>query len=107
MMISGMHPESLRGTSFFICNDDRTELCARIMKEDDGLEKSELARKDFIIGCEKDDVDDIMACNDTMNFTHMDRIEDEEHIWKFKTVLGHQGPLTPRHKHWKDSEHNV
>ena len=48
-----------------------------------------------------------MACNDTMNFMHVYRIEDEECVWKFKTVLGQQGPLTPRHKHWKDSKHNV
>ena len=48
-----------------------------------------------------------MAYNDAMNFIHIDRIEDEDYIWKFKTVLGHQGPLTPRHKHWKDSKYNV
>ena len=47
--------------------------------------------KDFIIQYEKDDIDDIMAYNDIMNFIHMDRIEDEN----FKTVLRHQGPLTP------------
>ena len=63
--------------------------------------------KDSIIRYEKDDIDDIMAYNDIMNFIHMDRIDDEDYIWKFKTVLGHQGPLTPRHKHWKESKYNV
>ena len=72
MMISGMHPELSQGTSFFIRNDNGTKLHAQIAKEDDRLKKSELARKDFIVGCEKDDVDDIMAHNDMMNFIHMD-----------------------------------
>ena len=72
MMISGMHPESSQGTSFFIRNGDGTKLRARIMKEDARLKKSKQARKDFIIRCEKDDVDNIMAHNDTMNFTHVD-----------------------------------
>ena len=48
-MISGMHPESSQGTSFFMRNDDGTKLRARIIKEDARLKKSKQARKDFII----------------------------------------------------------
>ena len=102
-----MHLDLLQGISFFIQKDDGTKLRAQVVKEDERVKKSKHVMRDFIIQYEKDDIDDIMTYNDIMNFIHMDRVKDEDYIWKFKTVLGHQGPLTPRHKHWKDSKYNV
>ena len=72
-----------------------------------GIAKDKAAYNEFIVQHEQDDIDDIMAYNDIMNFIYRDQLEDEGHLWKFRKILGHQGPLTHRHKDYKNSLYNV
>ena len=39
---------------------------------------------------------------------YMSRQEDDDEVlWKFKNIIGHQGPLTKGHKSYKGSPYNV
>ena len=48
-----------------------------------------------------------MAYNDVMNYIHRDTTEENGELWKFRRILGHQGPLTRDHADYKGSKYNV
>ena len=45
-----------------------------------------------------------MSYNDLLNSLEED---GESIVWKFKRILAHQGPLTPKDKDWNGSAYNV
>ena len=42
-----------------------------------------------------------------MNHIHREQLEDDGTSWKYRSILGHQGPLTHRDRHYKGSKYNV
>ena len=46
-----------------------------------------------------------MSYNQIMD--HLNKDNDDPVIWKFKDIIGHQGPLDPNHKDYKGSTYNV
>ena len=48
-----------------------------------------------------------MTYNDIMNHVHRDQLEDGGHIWRFRKILGHQGPLDHRSPDYKNSLYNL
>ena len=113
IMIAGMHPDSLQGISFLRREPDGTRTRMRVVErrkgtpKERGIAKDKAAYNEFIVQHEQGDIDDIMAYNDIMNFIYRDQLEDEGYLWKFRKILGHQGPLTHRHKDYKNSIYNV
>jgi hypothetical protein len=107
MIIKGIDHKELQGRTFLRRQDDGETLRARIVERIKDKRESNKDLSEFKIKYDKSDVEDIIAYNDIMNFIHHDQINDPNHIWKYKQILGHQGPLTHRDYHYKGSRYNV
>ena len=40
-------------------------------------------------------------------FDHLDQQEQQEDLYKFRAITGHQGPLSPQDENYKGSKYNV
>lgn len=109
IFIEGMTKEALQGKTFKKREDDGTIRRARIIEavENDLQRDKDKHLTNFKIIYDKDQVEDIMAYNDIMNYIYRDNCEDKDYVWKFRKILSHQGPLTRRHKNWLGSKYNV
>ena len=38
---------------------------------------------------------------------HLDQQEQQEDLYKFRAITGHQGPLSPQDENYKGSKYNV
>ena len=46
-----------------------------------------------------------MTYNQILN--HIEQSEEDAIVWRFKRIIGHEGPLTKKHPMWKGSTYNV
>ena len=53
--------------------------------------------------------DKIITYNEILDYLEQERqsTEDGEPIWRFKRIIGHQGPLKPNQPDYKGSAYNV
>ena len=49
----------------------------------------------------KEEVEDIIAYNDIMNYIQREHNKEDGTLWKFRRIVAHQGPLTHRHLNYK------
>ena len=49
----------------------------------------------------KEEVEDIIAYNDIMNYIQRENNEEDGILWKFRRIVAHQGPLNHRHHDYK------
>ena len=49
--------------------------------------------------------EDILSYNQIMD--HLNKAEDDPVVWRFKSILAHQGPLDKSHRDYKGSTYNV
>ncbi|MCP4931232.1 MAG: hypothetical protein GY912_04550, partial [Candidatus Marinimicrobia bacterium] len=101
--IRGQKPEDLKGITFLKTQPDGTTLRARIVD----LIKGNKDLIKFKLKYDTTDVEDIIAYNDVMNYIHRDTTKENGELWKFRRILGHQGPLTRDHVDYKGSKYNV
>ena len=107
ILIKGLDHDNLQGITFLKREDDGTVRRARVIEP---IEIRRQKNKDFTsfrIKYDKDDVEDIIAYNEIMNHIYHERNEDGGHLWKYRTILSHQGPLTPKHPDYKGSKYNL
>jgi len=98
--IKGKTAKEIQGKSFKHRQDDGSILRARVVGPTGLLNK-------FKVKYDTTDVEDVMAYNDIMNYIHRDETEEEGYLWKFRRILGHQGPLSQRHHDYKGCIYNV
>ena len=103
-----IHPEELIGRTIGItqANGQTTQLCIieAINEHLNDTEKSSTSIK-FRCSINDDDYEDILMHNQIMD--HLSKGDDEDIIWKFKDIIGHQGQLTKNHKDYKGSPYNL
>ena len=107
IMIKGMDHANIKGITFLRKEEDGTKNRIQVM---DAIEDRRKGNEDFTkftIKYDRDQVEDIMSYNDIMNHIHRDRLEDGGNIWKFRNILGHQGPLNHRNPDYKNSLYNL
>ena len=105
--IKGKTQEELLGISFLHRHDDGTQERATVIKPRPERLKGNKDYDKFVIKYDKSQVEDVMTYNDIMNYLHRDQLADDGTLWKFRRILGHQGPLTSSDRHWKGSTYNV
>jgi hypothetical protein len=49
--------------------------------------------------------EDIVAYSNIIQ--HLERDEDDNHVWKFRRITAHKGPLNDHHPSWKGSSYNA
>ena len=81
----------------------RAHIVCAIEEHEQGLAK-EPERIKFLCTVNEDQFGEILSYNDQLS--HLEE-DDENHVWKFKRITAHQGPLTPKDDDWNGSAYNV
>ena len=86
---------------------DGSRVRAKIVKRINKYKEGRKDDKDYIkFRClVNNDYKDVVAYNDIIDYIEQDQTWDG--IWKFKSVLNVQGPMTSRHKNYRGSCYNV
>jgi hypothetical protein len=101
-------PDDLIGRTFIMdAQPDGNKFCACIVKmiEDNNyyLENNKEQIK-FHISTNKD-TSEVITYNQLLDYLAKD--DNNDNIWKFKSIASHQGPLTPKHPNCKGSTYNI
>jgi hypothetical protein len=98
----------LIGRTFLTEQDDgqkhRARIAAAIEDHDANTEKNS-ERMRFVCSVNDDKYKEIMTYNQFMD--HIEQLEEDAIVWRFKRIAGHEGPLTKNHPMWKGSIYNV
>ena len=94
-------PNDLIGRTFLKTADENGErLRAKILEEivdatqaNDEAIANHPAMKKFRCSVNNDQYEEIIAYNEILQ--HLERDQESEGIWKYKAIIGHQGPLRP------------
>ena len=105
----GLPPEEIPGRTFLIPpNADGTRYRAKIIRQikaDKKKRREDPNYVEFLTSVNNDEYEQIVAYNDIVDYIEADHTWDG--IWKFRNIIGHQGPLTRNSKGWKGSRFNV
>ena len=82
----------------------RAKIVALIDEHENGL-ANHPDRVKFRCSVNDNDYEEIVAYNDIINHIEKDDLNSDE--WKFKDIIGHQGPLSKGDKNYKGSRFNV
>jgi hypothetical protein len=82
----------------------RSRIVRAIAENEQELEDNP-ERVKFVCSMNNDAFEDIVAYSDILQ--HLERDEDDAHIWKFHRITAHEGPLASSHPNWKGSSFNV
>lgn len=102
-------PEDMIGRTFLMDpQEDGQRFRAKIVEaieDHDAKTKSHPRHIKFRCAVNGDQYEEIIAYNDIVNKIETDA--EDENIWKFKKISGHQGPLATNHPSYKGSKFNV
>jgi hypothetical protein len=103
-----VNPNDLVGRTFLMPpQEDGQCFCAHIVhaieEHEQGLAKIPEWIK-FLCAVNEDQFEEILSYNDLLS--HLEE-DDENHVWKFKCITTHQGPLTLKDDDWNGSMYNV
>ena len=103
-------PQELMGRTFLMdTQEDGQKFRARIV-ECITKHESDVRRSDehvqFRISVNEDEYEEIITYNELMDFIQKNA-ENDEVIWRFRRIVGHQGPLLRHDKDYKGSRFNV
>jgi uncharacterized protein YfaT (DUF1175 family) len=59
---------------------------------------------EFLCSLNDDEREEIISYNDIINYFNQD---NDNIVWKFKKIISHSGPLTPKDHDWKGLKYNV
>jgi hypothetical protein len=82
----------------------RARIVAAIEDHDASTEKN-LRQMCFVCLVNNNKYKEIMTYNQIMD--HIEQLEEDAIVWRFKGIAGHEGPLTKNHPMWKGSIYNV
>jgi hypothetical protein len=102
-------PLDLIGRSFLLGDQDNGScLHARIVKSIDDFDTKmakDPARLKFLCNVGDDQYEEVLTYADILQ--HIEKDESTDIIWKFISILDHQGPLSPNDKKYNGSRYNV
>ncbi len=104
------HPPDLVGRTFLMNEqEDGQRFRARIVEaieQHENTHAKESALHKFRVSVNDDQYKEILSYNDILNFIEQ-KENNEETIWKFKRIVGHQGPLNSSDRGYSGSKWNV
>jgi len=105
-------PEDLIGCTY-LTEPDEDGQCfrARIVRKIEEHEDKTNQHPDkikFLISVDDNKADEIVSYNDILHFINKEiERDDTQEYWRFKQLIGHQGPLQPGDSRYKGSSYNV
>jgi len=89
---------------------DEEEICKRLDKHERELFRQP-GHVQFVCSVNDDAYEEILSYNELMDYIEKDeqqhQDEDGNGLWKFKRVIGHEGPFKPSDPEYKGSRYNV
>ena len=108
IMIKGKTHDKLIGITFLRKQTDGSKERAQVVQWLEDRRNPNSNHSTFELAFDSQECKtDIMTYNDIMNHLHRDQLKDNGSIWKYRNILGHQGPLTHRDQGYKGSKYNV
>jgi len=114
--ISPMHtiaPDELIGRSILLPPNEegeryRAKIVQKIIEHGNTIE-GHPDKVQFMVNIDKDGAEEIYAYGDIVDFINQQNLEEEtgEQLFRFKEIIGHQGPLKKGDKGWNHSMWNV
>ena len=108
MSLELTQPKDLKGYTFLIPQDDGQLHRARIVEaiEDHEYKMSNHpTHLKFKCSINNDKYEDILSYQEVMDYIEKDN--DNPILWKFKSIVAHQGPLDPSSPHYQGLSYNV
>jgi hypothetical protein len=103
-----LDPHCLIGRSFLKDQDNRERHRVQIVQVmDDHLDQVEQHSDciKFLCKINEDEREELIAFNEILNY--LEAQEQDDVIWKFRRIIGHQGPLKNGHPDYNGSAYNV
>jgi hypothetical protein len=102
-------PVELIGRTFLTePQEDGQRFRARIVRAIEDIDREleeDPERVKFVCSMNNGAFEDIVAYSEFLQ--HLERDEDDQHVWKFRRITAHEGPLNSNHPSWKGSSYNV
>jgi hypothetical protein len=99
-------PSKLIGRTFLMePQEDGQRFRAWIVAENEQELEDNPEQIKFVCSMNNNTFEDILAYSDIIQ--HLKQDEDDSHIWKFRRITAHEGPLATSHPNWKGSSFNV
>ena len=103
-------PEDLVGRTFLLdAQEDGQRFRARIVehiKDHESALKQSNDHHKFRISVNDDEYEEVISYNQLLDFIEKNT-ENDSIVWRFKRIVGHQGPLKPSDPQYKGSKYNV
>ena len=108
-------PSSLIGRTYLTPKQDdgqryRAKIVRQIIEHEEGLEQHPTRTK-FLVSIGKAKADEIISYSDILDYlgeqVRTEEMDPEEKLWRFKDIIGHEGPLKPSDPNYKGSTYNV
>jgi hypothetical protein len=104
-----INPSDLIGRTFLTePQEDGQRFCAQIVRAISNNEhdlENDPKQVKFVCSMNNDAFEDIVAYSNIIQ--HIERDEDNGHVWQFRRITAHEGPLRPNHPNWKGSTYNI
>ena len=105
-------PDELIGRTYLTDPDeDGQSFRARIVRKIEEHEDKTNQHPDkikFLVSVDENKADEIVSYNDILQFINKEiERDDSQEYWRFKQLVGHQGPLQPGDPRYKGSSYNV
>jgi len=107
-------PEELVGRTYLTEPQEngeryRAKIVRQVIDYEDGLERHP-ARTRYLVEIGNAKADEIIAYSDILDHLELqarEEIDPSEQLWKFKDIVGHEGPLRPGDHSYKGSSYNL
>lgn len=86
-------------------NKEGTRHRARIVDQITDEFKRTKEHTKFKLSVNNDEYEDVMTYSEILR--HLEKDQEQETLWRFKRIIGHQGPLDSQHPEYKGSSYNV
>ena len=110
LMLPKLSPEELLGLTFIRNRPDGQKVRAKVIKQVHDDDAANHQNIKFIIELGQGDLDEIIAYNELSALVEEQReyeVLNPDRAWIYKAIIGHEGPLNPKHPKYKGSSYNV
>ena len=109
------NPDDLIGRTFLLAPQEngerlRAKVTKKVVEEIEAEDGNQIPNINFILDIGKGKIEELIAYNQLLD--HLEQAEDQDNsmdqeLYKFRAIIGHEGPLEVTDPNWKGSKYNV
>ena len=114
-LLPGFNPDDLVGRTFLLPPGDnwerlRAKVTRKVVEDIEQADGERIQKLCFILGIGNGELEEIISYNQLVDHLEAAANDDNEisdDLYKFRALIGHQGPLKPTDSNWKECKYNV